>query len=89
MWTRTLICMSRLHLTRSAGCRPAPVWDTSAVLPSPESTASVLTERERAAQVFGAALHVIRQFSPDLVAKLIDSGQLQQEADRQTLVAKQ
>lgn len=69
--------------------QPAPVWDTSAVLPSPESTASVLTERERAGQAFGAALHVIRQFSPDIVAKFIDSGHLRQEADRQVLVAKQ
>ncbi len=69
--------------------RPAPVWDASALLPSPDSTASALTERERAAQVFAAAFHVIRQLNPDLGAKLIDSGQLQQEAERQALVAQQ
>lgn len=64
--------------------RPVPAWDASAVLlPPPETTAAALTERERAAQAFAAALHVARLFSPDLVAKFIDAGQLQQEAERQ------
>lgn len=74
---------------QAARPRPAPVWDTSTVLPAPESTAAVLTERERAGQAFGAALHVIRQFNPDIVIKQIDAGQLQQEADRQRGVAEQ
>lgn len=69
--------------------RPFPAWDTSTVLPSPESTASVLTERERAAQVFAATAHLTRQFTPDIVVKQIDSGQLSQEAERQARLAEQ
>jgi hypothetical protein len=73
----------------SALPRPSPIWDASAILPPPESIAAVLTERERAAQVFAAAAHVIRQFNPDITVSLIASGQLQQEADRQARVAEQ
>jgi hypothetical protein len=69
--------------------RPIPVWDASVILPSPESTKSVLTERERAAQVFAAAAHVIMQLNPDIIIRLIDSGQMQQEADRQARVGEQ
>jgi len=67
--------------------RPFPAWDTSTILPSPESTASVLTERERAAQVFAATAHLIRQLNPDIIIKQIDSGQLSQEAERQAKIA--
>jgi hypothetical protein len=69
--------------------RPFPAWGTSTVLPSPESTASVLTERERAAAVFAAAAHLIRQFNPDITVKQVDAGQLSQEAERQARIAEQ
>jgi hypothetical protein len=68
---------------------PFPAWDASTVLPSPEHTASTLTERERAAQVFAATAHLIRQFNPDIVVKQIDSGQLNREAERQVRIADQ
>ena len=57
----------------AARSRPAPVWDTPAVLPSPESTVAALTEREHAARVFGAAAHVIWQFNPDITAMQVSS----------------
>jgi hypothetical protein len=69
--------------------RPFPAWDASAVLSPPEGTAAALTERERAAQVFAAAAHLIRQLTPDIVLKQIDSGQLSQEAERQVQLAGQ
>jgi hypothetical protein len=49
----------------------------------------VLTERARAAQVFGASAYMIWQFIPEIAAKLIDFCKVRQKADRQALVAKQ
>jgi hypothetical protein len=69
--------------------RPLPAWDASSVLPAPESSASALTERERAAQVFAAVAHLARQFSPDVVLSQVSSGQAGQEAERQAQLAGQ